>query len=223
MTTKDPAPPDYTDPVLKEYRRLAPDYDERWSSYIATSLEQTLRRLELRPGERILDVGCGTGALLSLLSESAPTVQLSGVDPVPEMLEIARQRLGNDVVLEQAFAEGLPFSSQKFDVVISTNAFHYFRKPVVALEEMVRVLNKGGRVVITDWCGDYVTCRICDLLLRVFSQAHFRIYGEKLYRSLFQQAGFTKVQIDCYKIDWFWGLMTAVAERPAIYHGSCGR
>jgi SAM-dependent methyltransferase len=218
--TKAPMPPDYTAPVLKEYRRLAPDYDQRWSSYIAASLEQTLRRLELRPGERILDVGCGTGVLLSLLSESAPTVHLSGVDPVPEMLEVARQRLAKAVVLKSGFAEGLPFSNQIFDVVISTNAFHYFRKPVAALEEMARVLSKGGRVVITDCCGDYVTCRVCDLLLRIFSPAHFRIYGEKQYRSLFQQAGFTKVQIDCYKIDWFWGLMTAVVERPAIYHGS---
>lgn len=214
--TKDSMTTGNTNPVLKEYGRLAQIYDQRWSSYIAASLEQTLIRLELRSGESILDVGCGTGALLSMLSASASGVNLSGVDPVSEMLDIARQKLGSAAVLKQGFAENLPFTSQKFDLVISTNAFHYFRNPVRALEEMGRVLSEGGRIVITDWCGDYLICRLCDPLLRILSSAHNRTYGDKQCRRFFQQAGFTGVQIDCYKIDWFWGLMTAVADRSSI-------
>lgn len=61
------------------------------------------------PGERLLDVGCGTGVLLEALSASVPDAQLSGADPSPEMLEVARKRLGKAVFLKESHAESLPF------------------------------------------------------------------------------------------------------------------
>ncbi len=208
--------PDDNSPVFKEYHELASNYDQRWSSYISLSLEETLRRLVFQPGESILDVGCGTGELLSRLFASDPTLLLSGTDPVPEMLKMAKQKLGSTAVLKHGSAESLPFSDRQFDVVISTNAFHYFRNPALALMEMKRVLNKEGRIVITDWCGDYFICRVCNFLSGKFRPAHYRIYGEKKLRALLHQAGFTRVRIDSYKIDWFWGLMTALAIKSDI-------
>jgi len=100
-------------------------------------------------------------------------------------------------------------------VVVSTSAFHYFRNPLAALREMVRVLAPSGRIVITDWCGDYVACQLCDLFLRLFNRAHFRTYGQKQCRRLLEQAGLVDIAIDRYKINWFWGLMTAVGRRGA--------
>ncbi|MFQ5666799.1 MAG: class I SAM-dependent methyltransferase [Candidatus Binatia bacterium] len=111
-----------TDAVLKEYSKLAPHYDRRWSFYIEATLRETLRRLELQPGESLLDVGCGTGVLLEVLSASVPDAKLSGADPSREMLDVARKRLGAAVVLKQSHAESLPFPDQVFDVVVSTNA-----------------------------------------------------------------------------------------------------
>ena len=208
-----------TNAVLKEYGKLAPHYDRRWSFYVERTLRETLRRLEFEPGESLLDVGCGTGALLEALSTSVPNAKLSGVDPSPEMLEMARRRLGEAVLLEQSHAESLPFSDASFDVVVSTNAFHYFRNPLGALEEMARVLRPNGRLVLTDSCDDYVACRICDLWLRLFNRAHFRTYGERQCRHLLEQAGFTAVRIDRYKINWLWGLMTAVARERGAQPG----
>jgi SAM-dependent methyltransferase len=149
-----------------------------------------------------------------------PDAKLSGVDPSREMLEVARKRLGEAVLLRQSHVESLPFSDQAFDVVVSTNAFHYFRNPLGALEEMARVLRPNGRLVITDWCDDYVGCWLCDLWLQVFDRAHFRIYGQKQCRRFVEQAGFTGVRIERYKINWLWGLMTAVGQKPAAQHVS---
>ena len=208
-----------TDPVLKEYSKLALHYDRRWSFYIEATLRETLSRLELQPGESLVDVGCGTGALLEALLATGREGQLSGVDPSPEMLEVARGRLGEAVLLKQSHVESLPFPDEAFDVVVSTNAFHYFRNPPAALEEMARVLRPYGRIVITDWCDDYVGCRLCDLFLRVFNRSHARTYGQKQFGHLVQQAGFSLIAIDRYKINWLWGLMTVVGRKRAAQQG----
>ena len=205
--------------VVARYAELAPHYDRRWSFYTGATLRETLSRLELEPEQSLLDVGCGTGVLLEALLTSMPSAQLSGVDPSAEMLEVARKKLGDAVILKRSHAESLPFPDQNFDVVVSTNAFHYFREPLGALEEMSRVLRPHGRLVITDWCDDYVACRICDLWLRVFDRAHFRTYGREHCRRFLQEAGFIVVRVDRYKINWLWGLMTAIGRKRAPQQG----
>jgi ubiquinone/menaquinone biosynthesis C-methylase UbiE len=162
----------------------------------------------------LLDVGCGTGALLHPLAQSYPGVRLTGVDPVPEMLEVARRRLPLEVDLRAGWAERLPFAGEQFDIIVSCNAFHYFREPATALREMTRVLAPGGRLVITDWCDDYLACRLCDFYLRLFNRAHVKVYSRQNCLRLLLDAGLRSVDVDRYKISWLWGLMTATAEVP---------
>lgn len=87
----------------------------------------------------MLDVGCGTGALLQELARKFPQATLVGVDPVPEMLAIARKRVSPSTELREGWAEELPYEDKGFDVVVSCNIFHYVRQPVSALMEMSRV------------------------------------------------------------------------------------
>lgn len=177
-------------------------------------MRATLSRLDLQPGERLLDVGCGTGALLHRLRGQHSAALLAGVDPVPAMLEGARRRLPAELSLQQAWAERLPFPDAEFDVVVSCNMFHYVRHPREALAEMRRVLRPEGRLVLTDWCDDYWACWICDLYLRWFDRAHFRTYGSRTCVQLLEEADLFRVRLDRYKISWLWGLMTAVGQRP---------
>ncbi len=203
------------DPLLEEYSRLAEEYDSKWSFYVESTTRETIERLGLRATDRLLDVGCGTGALLQRLSETHPVEQLSGVDPVPEMLGIARQRLSPAIDLREGWAERLPFAAERFDVVVSCNMFHYIREPLAALTEMKRVLRPGGRLVITDWCDDYWACRIFDLYLRLFSPAHFKTYRERECVALLRNAGLPILEMERYKISWLWGMMTAMARKDA--------
>ncbi|HUP01112.1 MAG TPA: class I SAM-dependent methyltransferase [Gemmatimonadota bacterium] len=197
------------DAVLNEYSRLAPVYDKRWSFYIEATTRATMARLSPPPNARVLDVGCGTGVLLQELAREFPQVSLVGLDPVPEMLAVARSRVPPGTELHEGWAEELPFADGHFDVVVSCNVLHYIRRPVPALMEVRRVLRPGGEVVITDWCADYLTCRICDGCLRLFRPAHFKVYGVRELLRLLEQAGHLHAQIERYKINWLWGLMTA--------------
>jgi ubiquinone/menaquinone biosynthesis C-methylase UbiE len=201
--------------IVAEYARWAADYERRWSFYIEATTEQTLARLNLRARDRLLDVGCGTGVLLARLAREHPPAHLAGVDPVPEMLSIARRKLPASTELHEAWAERLPFGAEQFDVVVSCNVFHYIQEPIEALREIDRVLRPGGRLVITDWCDDYLACRLCGLYLRLFSRAHFKIYGAQDCARLLREVDYTQVAITRYKINWLWGLMTAIASKDA--------
>ncbi|HEX2254931.1 MAG TPA: class I SAM-dependent methyltransferase [Thermoanaerobaculia bacterium] len=202
---------------MREYSRLAPEYDSRWSFYVEASTEETLARLRPEAVTSVLDVGCGTGALLERLARRHPEAALAGVDPVAEMLAVARSRLSPDVDLRQGWAEQLPFADDSFDVVTSCNMFHYLREPRAALREMGRVLRVGGQLLVTDWCDDYLACRIVDWYLRLVSPAHVKVYGQRECLRLLAEAGQPQAEIERYKISWRWGLMTASAvQRPAV-------
>ena len=212
MITPDTKPPG-KNPVIDEYTRIAPDYDKKWSFYIDATTRETVARLNLRPTDRVLDVGCGTGSLLYYLVSSYPKAQLSGIDLVPEMLAIARRRLPPSIELREGSVEHLPFEDEQFDIVVSCSMFHYIHNPIAVLRQIHRVLRSGGQLVITDWCDDYIACRICDLYLRLFNRAHFKTYGKKECLRLLEEADYTEVKVESFKINWLWGLMTARAKK----------
>ena len=209
----------YPDPVQHEYASIADKYDRRWSFYINTTISETLQRLQKHGvfsvkntlNLKILDLGCGTGVLIEQLLSLLPLAEVCGIDPSAEMLNIAQQRLPPSVDLKLGSADKLDFEDNSFDVVISTNAFHYFRDPQSSIQEALRVLKPQGYLVITDWCHDYLTCNIYDLFMRRFNAAHFRTYSTKELKSILTSQGTSKPIIERYKINWFWGLMTAIA------------
>jgi ubiquinone/menaquinone biosynthesis C-methylase UbiE len=101
----------------------------------------------------VLDVGCGTGALLRKLESRLPDgIDLAGVDPAPAMLEVGRTKLGaaSRIRLEKAFAEQLPFPNRSFDLVVSTVSFHHWSDRPAGLREAGRVLRAGGGILLAD-------------------------------------------------------------------------
>lgn len=202
------------DPVVAEYAKAARDYDAKWAFYVEATTRETLRRMPMTPATRVLDVGCGTGELLRRLRAKYPDAFLAGLDPVPEMLAVASDKLSGNEDLRVGYADSLPWPAKSFDVVVSCNMFHYITHPVEALREMARVIRPGGALVLTDWCDDYLACRLCNLYLRLTNRAFYKTYRETECRALLNRADLGAVNLERYKISWLWGLMTAVVTVP---------
>jgi SAM-dependent methyltransferase len=106
---------------------------------------------QIKPGQRVLDVACGTGVLArEALARTGPTGQVSGLDPGPGMLTVARE-LAPAIDWRQGTAESLPFADQSFDRVVSQFGLMFFADRLQALREMLRVVRPGGRMVVAVW------------------------------------------------------------------------
>lgn len=197
-----------TEKLVKEYTALAATYDRRWTAYLNASLHMTMEVVGGLPAERVLDVACGTGLLLEVLSNRPDNPVLVGVDRVPAMLDVARQRIGRNATLLECEAAELPFDDASFQLAICTNALHYFPDAVAALQEMRRVITASGNLVLTDWCRDYLWMRILNRVLPWTSHAHVHTFSVDEIEQCLALAGLKVVGKTTKKIDWFWGLMT---------------
>lgn len=116
---------------------------------------RVLERAGIRPGEDVLDLGCGTGTLAIAAKDAQPGARLTGLDADPKILERARRKAakaGADIGFDEGFSTELPYADARFDVALSTLFFHHLRDADKAktLAELLRVIEPGGRMVIGD-------------------------------------------------------------------------
>ena len=124
--------------------------------FIQEVAQRSLELLALAPGDRVLDVGCGTGVILPSLSERVgPGGAVVGLDHSAALLEHARQRIaahgvGDFTEVIEGDANRLPFGDGSFDAVHAERLLMHLDEPDVAIREMVRVARPSGRVVVAE-------------------------------------------------------------------------
>lgn len=101
---------------------------------------------ELHHAKRVLDAGCGKGRYAALIKQHATHIDVHAVDVSEEML----RHVPLDIHAQKASIQDLPYADESFDVVYCVEALEHVPNPEAALKEMVRVLNRGGRLVIID-------------------------------------------------------------------------
>ncbi|MGH9373820.1 MAG: class I SAM-dependent methyltransferase [Vicinamibacterales bacterium] len=116
-----------------------------------------VEQADLQPGHRVLEIGCGTGTLLMLLTRAQPAVDVTGLDPDVRALARARRKADAasvSIQLDRGFSDALPYPDASFDRVFSCFMLHHLNsvdEKVRTLREIRRVLKLGGRLHLLDF------------------------------------------------------------------------
>jgi ubiquinone/menaquinone biosynthesis C-methylase UbiE len=185
---------------------------DRWAgaygrSRLLHSLQRrALAQLQPAPGDRLLDV--------------APRVERAvGVDLSDGMLELARSRLSAvpdekrpvNVEFVRAPSDELPFDDASFTALVCTTALHHFPDPQGSIDEMRRVLEPGGRVVIGDMARDAITTKIADPIMRRFEKGHVGLQRMRDIEAMLERAG---LRVTRARHAWILLYALVSAERP---------
>lgn len=130
---------------------MAGDYDH-FSRYLENGAREFYERLNVAPGCRLLDVGCGSGQLALMAAKDG--LEVTGVDIASNLVERARARAqaeGLQARFEEADAEALPFEDASFDVVASVIAAMFAPRPDLVARELLRVCESGGTIAMANW------------------------------------------------------------------------
>jgi SAM-dependent methyltransferase len=132
---------------------------DNWKSFAPLAMTTTPSAAKLvafarvRPGQKVLDVCCGTGVVALTARRAGASV--TGVDLTPELLAVAKENASiaevDDIVWKEGDVEKLPFRDGEFDLVLSQFGHIFGPRPEVAIGEMLRVLKSGGRIAFTTW------------------------------------------------------------------------
>jgi ubiquinone/menaquinone biosynthesis C-methylase UbiE len=160
------------DPAAIYDRSFVPALFARWGPVVAEAAR-------IRPGDRVLDLACGTGALtLAAAGRAGPSGAVTGLDPNPAMLAVARAKAGA-IDWREGAAEALPFEDAAFDAVVSQFGLMFFDDPHRAFAEMARVLSPGGRLAVAVF--DAVeTAPGYDALARTLDRLFGRAIGDAM-------------------------------------------
>jgi SAM-dependent methyltransferase len=140
----------------------APDYEGLWQAQLECAQSKLLECVSIAPGERVVDIACGTGLVTFRAAEAAGvTGYVVGTDISGEMVDTARRRARRGRLSNVGFmrmdAENVTFVDASFDVALCALGLMYVPDPLSALMEMRRVVRPGGRVGVAVW-GDRLRC-----------------------------------------------------------------
>ena len=195
------------------YDKLAKVYDLTFGPTLHPGRLQAIQRMNIQPGERVLEVGVGTGINLSLYPKDC---SVTGIDFSGSMLEKARERIARkdirNVRLLQMDAADLKFATGSFDIVYAPYLISVVPDPVKVAQEMRRVCRPGGRIIFLNHflSPNPILSRIERLISP--STIHIGFKADLDLPAFLTQADLQPVSIEKVNIPRIWSLVTCVKE-----------
>lgn len=187
----------YKEISKKAFDEKSAYYDETWDGrYCSSMYEGVMQKIREQPFDSILDVGCGTGTLLSIVTHEFNEIKACGIDISARMIERAAELMGESAELVVGDADNLPWDDNSFDLVVCNASFHHYPDPLKVLTEMKRILKSDGRVIIADpWWSSAKRFAINLFLKSPFNYlGDVRIYSQKEMYNLLAVSGFTNIE-----------------------------
>ena len=184
--------PDHKRKSQAAFDRQAARYDTEMYGRHARRLHgEVMTAVEGFEFAAVLDVGCGTGATLEAIVGAHPEVRAWGIDLSPEMIGVARGRLGGGADVQVADAEHLPLSDGSVELVICVDSpLHHYPDPAAALAEMRRVTRPGGGLVLGEWRVAAPFRHLMNWMLPRMPEGDVRVYTAAEVTGLAEAAGY---------------------------------
>lgn len=181
-----------------EFDRQASFYDKSNAANISKYPKECypfiLNMLRDRDYGSLLDMGCGTGAVLERISKENPKAFLFGLDLSENMVKEAKAKDIPNAEFIIGDAENLPYESERFDVVICNQSFHHYPNPQKAFNEVYRVLKKTGIFILCDmYCNKFLRTIENSILLKLVNTGDVKTYSSEEVVLLLSKAGFKEV------------------------------
>lgn len=202
-----------TDFVNGVYEKLASVYDYVFGPTLHAGRLQALQRMAISPGDRILEVGVGTGINLALYPKDC---SITGIDLSDPMLEKAYERVARNglrhVRLQQMDASVLRFPDDSFDIVYAPYLISVVPDPVQVAREMRRVCRPGGRVIILNhFRSPNLVLSRAERLISPFT-VHIGFKSDLDLPAFLAQAELKPVTIEKVNIPRIWSLVTCIKD-----------
>lgn len=144
--------------------------------------------------DRLIDIGCGPGAFLSLVKETFPDIQLNALDLSEEMIHETRERLSNTAIATVGDSENMPLKSEQYQVVTCNMSIHNYPHPQNAVNEMFRILKPGGVLLLNDMNCVAPIRAVANWLFPKLPGGDVKMYSQEEIEGMVRSAGFQKIQ-----------------------------
>lgn len=189
--------------VIRDYAALAARYEMRWSGFNGAVRQWVMDRFPDSGTGSVIDLGCGTGAMLRLIHERHPAMQLTGVDVSPDMLAVARRNAPEAKLVENDIVS---VPQKKFDVVLSLNVLHHMDDGAAHLAMLEKLCAHGGTLFLCDFSIDTTRIKIAEKWWSLSNPAYRKAFTQHDLRRMIGDAGLAIRDQAILKPDWFWRL-----------------
>ena len=204
-----------SNPVSRKYDVVAKLYDWALIDYTYKTIAEALQLANLQGGEKILDIGCGTGPLEIKLCKLFPSVRIDACDISPGMIAQAERKMPEhpNVRFHVCDFTTLSFARHSYDAIFALSNLHYFPQAPAMLKHACELAKPGASLILLDWKKGSVRSQLYEHWMQRMDRSFQRIYTRSEMQELLASAGWHFEAASDFGIRGLWTMQEVRAKK----------